>query len=187
LEIRDSWTDQEADVAGKLGSQIRVEREGRVLRIVLVRPERATPSPRSSLTSFGPQCLSWREASGASPLSPRGRRFAWEGMSASSLRHLSRELLCTVGPPVAPGGARTDGFCRTDCGRGAGLGGRWWPDPDVAGRRAGPRTVSPGTAAYTVIGPRMAACPGRCRAVWLRLTCWYVVGDKATPEYGWLI
>jgi hypothetical protein len=38
-----------------------------------------------------------------------------------------------------------------------------------------------------VIGPRMAACPGRCRAVWLRLTCWYVVGDKATPEYGWLI
>lgn len=44
-----------------------------------------------------------------------------------------------------------------------------------------------GTAAYTVIGPRMAACPGRCRAVWLRLTCWHSVGDKATLEYGRLI
>lgn len=99
---------------------------------------------RSSLTSFGPQCLSWREASGASPLSPRGRRSAWEEMSASSLRHVRPELLCMVGPPVAPDGVRTDGFCRTDCGRSAGPGGRWWPEPDVAGRRAGPRTVRPG-------------------------------------------
>ncbi len=40
LATRDRWSDQEADVVGKLGSRIRVEREARVLRIVLVRPER---------------------------------------------------------------------------------------------------------------------------------------------------
>jgi len=40
LETRDRWSDQEADVVGELGSRIRVEREGGVLRLVLVRPER---------------------------------------------------------------------------------------------------------------------------------------------------
>jgi enoyl-CoA hydratase/carnithine racemase len=40
LETRDRWSDQEADVVGELGSRIRVEREGRVLRLVLVHPER---------------------------------------------------------------------------------------------------------------------------------------------------
>jgi 2-(1,2-epoxy-1,2-dihydrophenyl)acetyl-CoA isomerase len=40
LETRDRWSDQEAEVVGELGSRIRVEREGRVLRLVLVRPER---------------------------------------------------------------------------------------------------------------------------------------------------
>ena len=84
---------------GELGSRIRVERESRVLRIVLIRPERGNAIDPEFVEELWTAVSQLEGGVRCIALVAEGRRSAWEAMSASSPRHLSREYLCRVGRP----------------------------------------------------------------------------------------